>query len=432
MRRRDFLKLGGPSLMIPSFVNDSKVSTGESLTGSFIAKKGANAEALDHLGGMSLQALLDFHKNYLIETYIPNIRRGIDWKHGGFADATTPGKEPNFDKKSMYYQARAVWLFSYIYNHITHDKRDLDAAIQGRNFLVKHALTDDFKWASFLSRKGEPQSRSLDHYGDIYMVLGLTEFYKATKDDKDLELAIETSHSVMNRLLSPVYQHIDAHGPTLEPGTRRLPSWQHFLNSLTALLKVKRDPAIEKIARYCVRAICEKHWQPKDGVLLEVLDDHFHPYVFDSPKWGEGENRNISAWHSIQACWTTMDEAVRVKDYPTFRRGLEMGYVTLAKCYLEKKGLVPLENPGAKPDLDKPIHPPRALTDALVFCLMSLEHMHDPKAISYYNEIFSLYNSKPDELAAQDLLHTPRLSFRSIEILTRMIANQGKASDAFG
>lgn len=428
MRRRNFLKLGVPSFLIPVFTDMEK------MTESFLTdpEKNTGYDNLDKLGGMSLQDLLDFHMDYLTEIYIPNIRRGIDWEFGGYADETIPGKEPEFEKKSLYYQGRAVWLFSYIYNHITHDKRDLDAAIRGRDFLVKNALTDDFKWNSFLSRKGEKLSKPLDHYGDIYMVLGLTELFKATHNEQDLNIAVETSHSVMDRLVSPFYQHVDAHGPALEPGTKRLASWQHFLNALTALLKVRRDPAVEKIARYCVRVMCQKHWQPEYGVLLEVLDDGFRPYTFDSPNWGLGENQVVTSWHSIQACWMIMDESARVKDYNAFRKGMEMGFSTLGKCYVDGKGLVSLSSPGAEPDPNKYLHPPRALNDALIFCLILLEHIHDPKALSYFNKTFALYNSEPDDLAAQDLLHTPRRFFQAIAILDRMIANNGKVSKLFG
>jgi mannose/cellobiose epimerase-like protein (N-acyl-D-glucosamine 2-epimerase family) len=397
------------------------------------SENNAHQGTLERLGGMSLQGLLDYHHKYLNETYIPNWNRGVDWKYGGFADVLIPGQEPDFERKSMYYQGRAVWIFSYLYNNISHNERHLEAAVKGRDFLIKHALTDDFRWISSVTRKGEHLSEPLDHYGDIYMIQGLTELFKATNDEKDLKLAIQTAHSVMDRLVSPSYQHVDAHGPTLEPGTRRLASWQHFLGALTPLLMVRRDPAIERIARYCVRVIYEHHWIPEYGVLLEVLDDHFRPFTFDAPNWGGNSNRSVSGWHSIEACWMPMDEAVRVNHYPTFRQGMEMGFSTLEKCYVDGKGLVVmLNNPEAKSNPEGPFSPWRALDDVLVFCLMVIEHIHDPMAISYYNKCFELYNSKPENFTPQCLLHVPRRFFYSINILNRMIENGGKISGLFG
>jgi N-acylglucosamine 2-epimerase len=431
MRRKEFLKLGGGILLTPPLPNSLKVFRA-TMDSNVDSKRKLNQGTLERLGGMSLKELLDYHRNYLTVTYIPNWNRGVDWKYGGFADELFPDKEPNFERKSIYFQGRALWVFSYLYNHISKDVHHLEAAIKGRDFLVKHALTDDFRWISFLTRQGERLSEPLDHYGDIYMVQGLTELYKATNDDKDLKLAIHTAHSVMDRLVSPFYQHVDAHGPALEPGTRRLASWQHFLGALTPLLKVQRDPAIERIARYCVRVICENHWLPKHGVLLEVLDDHFRPFTFDAPNWGGESNRSVSGWHSIQACWILMDEAQRVTHYPTFRQGVEMGFSTLQKCYIDGKGIVSINNPEAKPNPGGPIDPWKALDDALVYCLMVLEHINDPMAISYYNKCFNLYISKPENFCPQCLLHVPRRFFYSIEILNRMIANGGNFSGLFG
>ena len=394
-------------------------------------------DTLESLGGMSLQELLDFHRRYLKEIYIPNWDRGIDWKYGGFDNSLAPGKEPNFEKKAMYYQGRGVWMFSYLYNNITHDKRHLEAAIKGRDFLVKNALVENYRWVSFLSRKGEKLSEPLDHYGDIYALQGLTELYKATKDEKDIDMAIGTAKSVMERLLSPSNLHIGAHADSLEPGTRRLPCWQHFLGALTPLLKVRRDPAIEKIARYCVRVICQDHWRPEYGVLLEMLDGQFKPYISDASSWGEFGLRGISGWHSIQACWMVMNEALRVMHQPTYRQGCEMGISTLQKCYIDGKGIpggpldISLENPEAKLNVEGKQFPWGGLDDVLVYCLISLEHSHDPVVLNYYNKCFALYNSKSENVVTTGLLHTPRRFFYSIEILERMINRGGKVSDIF-
>lgn len=390
---------------------------------------------LENIGGMSLQALSDFHKQYLTDTYIPNWDRGVDWKYGGFANAVTPDKEPNFERKGMYFQGRGVWMFSYLYNHVTHDKKHLEAAVKGRDFLVRSALNDDFRWNSFVSRDGSKRlTGPLDHYGDIYIVQGFAELYQATKNEQDLDIAIKTARSVMERLVSSSYQHVDAHTKALEPGTRRLPSWQHFMGALIPLLKLKRDPAIEMIARYCVRVICEDHWQPEHGVLLEILDDRFQPYTFDAPNWGDIRPRGISGWHSIQACWMVMEEALRVNHLPTYHKGLEMGISTLKRTYIDGMGIpsgiegLSLEYPGAELSTEGKIFPWGALDDVLLFCLSVLEHTHDPMVLSYYNKCFALHNSKPENTVISGLLHTPRRFFYTIGILERMIGRGGKVS----
>ncbi len=423
MKRKEFVKFGGGLFLIPSMQSFLKDS-GKLLDISTSSKSNLNQGNLDQLGGMSLQELLDFHCKYLKEIYIPNWDRGIDWKYGGFADSLMPGQEPDFEKKSMYYQGRAVWLFSYLYNHITFDNRHLEAAIKGRDFLVKYALTDDNRWISIMSRQGKQLSEPLDHYGDIYMMQGLAELFRATKDEKDINLAIRTAYTVKDRLVSPSYQGIDAHGPAHEPGTRRLGSWQHFLYALTSLLRIKNDLSIEKIASFCVRMICDYHWLPEHRVIIELLDSQYKPFSERSRI-----SRSVSGWHAIQASWMVMDEALRIKDYPTYRQGIEMGFSTLEKCYVHGKGITSIRNPEDRAKPEYQFNPWNSLDDVLIFCLMILENNHHPIALEYYNKCFDLYNSKPENITHKCLLHTPRRYFYSIDILNRMIENKGKISD---
>lgn len=424
--------MGAGAFMLPSLVQRTTgLQKTERLT--LTEHDQAYAGRLERLGGMSLQELRDYHEDYLLNTYIPNWERGVDWEYGGFANVVRPGDEPDFSSKRMYYQGRAVWVFSYLYNHITGDEKHLEAAIRGRNFLVEHALDEEYRWRSFISRRGEPETGPLDHYGDIYMVQGLTELYKATGNQEDLDLAIKSAHSVMDRLVSPTYQHVEAHVTALEPGTRRLPSWQHFLNALTPLLRVQPDPAIEKIAFYCVRVICQHHWRPDLGVLLEILDDHFRPYTMDGTNWGvrSGSSHGaVSGWHSIQACFMVMEEALRAGHLPTYRQGVEMGMATLDKLFLEGQGLGGMPNPGAGPNPEGSFTW-GALDDMLVYCLIAIEHSHEPMAIDYYNKCFALHNSKPENFVIQGLLHHPRRFFYSIQILDRMIERGGRVSGVF-
>src|SRR5690606_33609240 len=149
---------------------------------------GSNENDLESLGGMSLEAKWELHQKYLTDIYIHNWNRGIDLKYGGFTKSLSADKKPDIENKRIYYQGRAIWMFSYLYNHVTGDKRHLEAAIRGRDFIIKSALNSDFRWSSVVSRDGSKHlSEPLDHYGDIYIVQGLAELYKATKDKEDIE-----------------------------------------------------------------------------------------------------------------------------------------------------------------------------------------------------------------------------------------------------
>ena len=70
-----------------------------------------------------------------------------------------------------------------------------------------------------------------------------------------------------------------------------------------------------------------------------------------------------------------------------------------------------------------------ALDDALVFCLMAIEHTHAAWAMTWYDKVFAAGYKYPEHWRRRCLLHHPRRLFLSIEILNRMIARGGKVSD---
>ena len=89
-------------------------------------------------------------------------------------------KHPNL--KQMYFLGRALWTFSYLYNHFGHNERHLAIARHTKDFIYKYAVNGDYSWASELTPEGEVVLRDSDIDGDFYVALGLTEFYLATGD----------------------------------------------------------------------------------------------------------------------------------------------------------------------------------------------------------------------------------------------------------
>jgi mannose/cellobiose epimerase-like protein (N-acyl-D-glucosamine 2-epimerase family) len=320
-------------------------------------------------------------------------------------------------------------VFSYIYNHFEHHQRHLEAARMARNFLVKNCRDAKGYWISKFTRDGKMIQASYNIYGDIYMVLGLGEYYKATGDKESLALAIESAYGVMERIVSPSYQHLYAHGQSHEPGTKRLGTWQHFLSALTPLLRYTQDEGVENIARMCVRNILERHWHPELGVAFEHLDDRFEPFKPDPLQ----SHRAISGWHSIQAAWMSMDEALRLGHTRMFLNALEMGRMTMEKCWVDGKqcsGLVSLDNPEERAKEPANINgiATGALDDALVFCLLAIEHTGEAWAMKWYDKVLTA-GYKINLWRRRCLLHHPRRLFLSIEILDHMIARGGKVSD---
>ena len=70
------------------------------------------------IGGKSLEQLRDHYRRYLFEEYLPFWdRHGIDHEHGGFMCTLDHDGTRLNDDKSMWYQGRGLWVYSFLYRH---------------------------------------------------------------------------------------------------------------------------------------------------------------------------------------------------------------------------------------------------------------------------------------------------------------------------
>ncbi|MBN1290223.1 MAG: AGE family epimerase/isomerase [Candidatus Latescibacteria bacterium] len=431
MHRRSFLgSLAAQSLLLTG--TPYLWAMGEKQNGENYGVTTESSTKVTELAGMSLEEMRDFHLKDLWEGYMPywdgTIR--VDEKYGGFMPYLKEDGTHVDTIKRMYYQGRGIWVFSYLYNHFGKEKRFLEVARKGIDFIYKHCRDENGYWLSEVTREGKYLRPSENIYGDMYVAMGLGEYYEGTGDEKAREVCIDTCHKVTERIVSAEYMHLGGHGAGNEPGTKRLGTWQHFLSALTPIARQTDDYGVKMMARMCVINILERHWHPELGVCFEQLDDQFQPYRPDPTR----NNRAISGWHSIQAAWMCMDDALRTGHKANFMTALEMGRQSLEKCWVDGKdggesGLDSISNPEAKPSITSRYSAWGALDDAMVFTLLAIEHTHAPWAMHWYKKVFETSYSHKERMIREGLLHHPRRLFLAPQIIGRMIERGGKVSN---
>jgi len=375
---------------------------------------------VDHLAGMSLQQLRDFHQRELDEDYLGYWEdHGIDWEYGGVQpyrelQKGMPYLAKHYHLKQMYFQGRALWMFSYLYNHFGQNERYLEIARHTKDFIYQYARNNDYTWASELTPEGRVLQKYSDIDGDFYVALGLAEYYKATGDEEALDTALKTIYAANKNILAPDFMFYGAWDSRVyEPGTKFLGIWLHFLNTLIPVAELAGDERVEKMAAMCVRNILEHHWRPEQGAFVELLDQNFNPLR---------ERHHDSNWHGVQSAWMCMWEALRIGDQDIFMDALGMGRKQLRRAFPEFEEI----------DIKAPIEElPRwgPLEDYMLFCLVAIEHTHAPWAIYWFDKVFKFAYQRPDRFEQYDLLHQPRRLFFTIEILDRMIARNGRVSN---
>ncbi len=94
------------------------------------------------------------------------------------------------DEKFIWYQGRGIWVYSFLYNEFGKDRRWLEIARRGRDFMVKHMYAGGGKWYEKVRSDGKLlEGLGENVYGWLFAAAGLAEYYRAVEQREDLDLA---------------------------------------------------------------------------------------------------------------------------------------------------------------------------------------------------------------------------------------------------
>ena len=263
------------------------------------------------LARMSLQELRKKFYDQLFLVLLPFWdKHGIDHQYGGIMcsldyDGTLLNAE-----KNLWFLGRAIWVYSFLYNHFGKNPQFLEVARRTKEFVFKYALQKDGWWAEVLSREGKVlRPFSGDTEGMYFVAEGLQEYAAASGDDQSRELALALFKKLFRDFNSPDFRYRGADFPYLWNSKRAVRPqglWFLNLNIATHLLERGDDPEIAAIADQALDAIMNRHYNPDIGLNTEMLY-----FDFSRPK---EEERKCRLGHSVEALWMVMEEANRRQD----------------------------------------------------------------------------------------------------------------------
>ena len=443
MNRRNFVTLAAQGLPISAL--GAKFIIGEKNDRSDYGTS-KKKERISKIGEWSLEEIREIFYHEFYKNNLPLWREQVvDWDFGGYIPYTTPyyDREGNLalTDKRLYHQGRCFWLYSYLYNHVEADNFYLSAAQKGYEFLLKHGYDQQTSlWHQRLDRQGEVIRPFGDILACIYMFLGLGEYYQATGDREVAEIATKSAHAIIKVLTANHFQ-APGMGPRSqqnesyrEPGTRRLGLWMHFLSALTPFLRYHPDPALEMMARACVRNMLEKHYQRDKRLAFEFLQ---HDYTLYPRTYHTHETMHVvDGFHSVETAWMCMDEALRTSNYAMFSDALQLGQDVMGMLWLERdgqQGLVRYYWPYDQDPMARGrVLEPYAMNEVWVMLLLGMEHSPEPWLIEWFDKSFTYaYQTNRLNWPYGETLHHPRGLLFCLQILDRMIARNGLRSDFF-
>jgi len=256
------------------------------------------------LAGMTLAELRKRYHNDLFDVMLPFWdQHGVDHELGGVMHGLDYDGRLVHSDKLLWFQGRAIWIYSFLYNHFGKDPRHLEIAGKTREFVLRHAPQPDGWWAELLARDGKVlRGFQGDVYGMYFVAEGLQEYAWAAKHEESYQLALGLMKKLRRHIEDPKVVIAGTPGP----GVRPQGLWMVNLNIATQILKRWNDPEIEGIARQSVDAVIDKHYNPDIGLNNENLN-----FDFGRP---DGEENKSLLGHSIETLWMVMDEALRKND----------------------------------------------------------------------------------------------------------------------
>lgn len=274
------------------------------------------------LAGMGLGDLRSRYRHDLFDVMLPFWdQHGIDHELGGVMHALDYDGTRIRTEKQLWFQGRAIWVYSFLYNHFGNDERYIAIARKTKDFVLSHAVLKDGWWAEELSREGKVvRPFQGDIYGMYFVAEGLQEYAWATKDEESLKLALDLVKKLHRHIGSPGFQMAGT-----GPGIRPQGLWMVNLRIATQMLPRWKEPELEELAAKAVDAVVNRHFNPDIGLNNENLN-----LDFSRPK---GEETKSILGHSIETLWMVMDEALRRNDEKLWslcadriRRHVEIGW----------------------------------------------------------------------------------------------------------
>lgn len=311
MRRRDFL--GAAAAAVVSGASAVAAPPAESQPG---LQPSAFEMLPRTLAGMTLEQLRDDYHDRLFNRYLPFWDRGgFDNEHGGFICELNDDGSVFRDEKYIWYQGRAIWVYSFLYRHFGRDRRLLEIARKTKEFMVRHMHAGEGRWHEKVRRDGTLiEGPGSNVFGALFATAGLAEYYRAGGDEDDLDLAKQSIWAAVRAYDDPGYGDTHTTQYTAVPipaaGARSQGHSMVLVWILTGLLACHDDSRLEALRRKQVDLIVNRFWNPEYGIANEYL-------AHDYTRLREAAS-HMFAGHSLETLWIVMHEALRTKNRALF------------------------------------------------------------------------------------------------------------------
>lgn len=240
----------------------------------------------------------------------------IDHEFGGFyGEVDRMGQPIDTTPKGVVLNARILWTFASAYNFLK-DEAYLLLAHRAYHYLIEYFWDKQHGglfWS--LNHKGELLDGRKQIYAQGFGIYGLSEYYRATQDQKSLDYAIELYHLIEKRSGDPIYGgYLEALSREWQPladmrlsakdanEPKSMNTHLHILEPYTNLFRVWPNAELRQNMEGLIRVFLDK--------IIDNTTAHFQ--LFFENDWTVKSNM-VSYGHDIEGAWL-LHEAAEVLD----------------------------------------------------------------------------------------------------------------------
>ena len=270
------------------------------------------------------------YKRELRERILPFwLKNAMDYKNGGIFTQLDEKGVIYGREKSVWFQGRALWTFSKVYNLIDPDPEYLKAAETIYSFLPKCTDADGRMYFTVTEDGRELQKRRY-YFSETFAAIGCAEYYKATGNQEAL-MAAEKYFDVAYECYTGVRQTQPKINPENAPMKALSPVMIMLSTAQTMRSACKENrEKYQSIADACLDEILCGGFLTERGLLESVSADG---KVVDSPA-----GRVVNPGHSLEAAWFILLEGILTHNEEAIRAGKQIIDITWPLGWDEKYG----------------------------------------------------------------------------------------------
>ncbi len=245
-----------------------------------------------------------FYRDLLLNGIVPFWwRKGVDDVHGGVLSSMTEEGVLLSEDKYLWSQGRWAWVASALYNRVEARPEFLASAAKTVRFLLDHGRDSQGRWVYRTTRDGRVIEGHTSIYADCFAVYGLSEYYRAVKDEEAMQVALETFARVQRRVEEEDFDEVS---PYKLPRGRCPHAVPMILTEVAnELAQTTGDAAIERAADDYAMRVMDHFVRPeRDLLVLEFLDREYRPLPGT-------EGSAVMPGHGIESMWFVMHWARR-------------------------------------------------------------------------------------------------------------------------